>query len=693
MIKALGLPKNPTTLVVGVCQITLLSKRSNKVQKFKIETNYKPSGDQPQAIDALCESIQKNNKYQTLLGVTGSGKTFTMANVIERLQRPTLVLSHNKTLSAQLYREFKEIFPNNAVEYFVSYYDYYQPEAYVPAKDLYIEKDASINEEIDRLRLSATAALLSRRDVLIVASVSCIYGLGDPDIYKKFTLAVAKGQKKDRKEILEQLVKMQYERNDVDFTRSAFRVRGDIIEVHPAYSKETIRIEMFGDEIDRISILEAVSGRSLTEMEHILIYPAKHFLTTDDRIQKALLNIEAELIEQVEKFKNEGKDLEAHRIDSRTRYDMEMLRETGFCQGIENYSRQLALRDAGARPACLIDYFPKDWLLFVDESHVTLPQIRGMYNGDRARKMTLVDFGFRLPSALDNRPLRDEEFESLINQVVYVSATPGDLEIGRSPVVVEQVIRPTGLIDPKIDVRPSEGQIDDLYSEITKRIAQNERTLVITLTKKMSENLTEYFVDMGLRVKYLHSEVETIERVELLRDLRAGDFDVLIGINLLREGIDLPEVSLVAILDADKMGFLRSAKSLIQIIGRAARNTNGEVIMYADKVTDAMRTAIEETNRRREKQMKYNQEHNITPQTIKKAINDILERKHEEAEQEEKEKHLDLSEITKKYNPKILEDRVEMLKDLEKLMFHYAEKLDFENAAIIRDEIRKYQKK
>jgi len=663
------------------------------VQKFKIETNYKPSGDQPQAIDALCESIQKNNKYQTLLGVTGSGKTFTMANVIERLQRPTLVLSHNKTLSAQLYREFKEIFPNNAVEYFVSYYDYYQPEAYVPAKDLYIEKDASINEEIDRLRLSATAALLSRRDVLIVASVSCIYGLGDPDIYKKFTLAVAKGQKKDRKEILEQLVKMQYERNDVDFTRSAFRVRGDIIEVHPAYSKETIRIEMFGDEIDRISILEAVSGRSLTEMEHILIYPAKHFLTTDDRIQKALLNIEAELIEQVEKFKNEGKDLEAHRIDSRTRYDMEMLRETGFCQGIENYSRQLALRDAGARPACLIDYFPKDWLLFVDESHVTLPQIRGMYNGDRARKMTLVDFGFRLPSALDNRPLRDEEFESLINQVVYVSATPGDLEIGRSPVVVEQVIRPTGLIDPKIDVRPSEGQIDDLYSEITKRIAQNERTLVITLTKKMSENLTEYFVDMGLRVKYLHSEVETIERVELLRDLRAGDFDVLIGINLLREGIDLPEVSLVAILDADKMGFLRSAKSLIQIIGRAARNTNGEVIMYADKVTDAMRTAIEETNRRREKQMKYNQEHNITPQTIKKAINDILERKHEEAEQEEKEKHLDLSEITKKYNPKILEDRVEMLKDLEKLMFHYAEKLDFENAAIIRDEIRKYQKK
>ncbi len=661
--------------------------------EFKIVSENKPAGDQPKAIEQLCDSLKSSNKYQTLLGVTGSGKTFTMANVIQKLQRPALVLSHNKTLSAQLYREFKELFPNNAVEYFVSYYDYYQPEAYVPARDLYIEKDASINEEIDRLRLSATAALMSRRDVIIVSSVSCIYGLGDPDLYKKFALAIHRGQEVTRKSILEQLVKMQYSRNDMDFTRSSFRVRGDVIEVHPAYAKSTIRIEMFGDEIDRISRVEAVSGHLIEEIDHTIIYAAKHFLTTDDRIQTALRNIEAELIEQVNFLKNQGKEIEAHRLDSRTRYDMEMLREMGFCTGIENYSRHLSLREPGSQPSCLLNYFPKDWLLFIDESHVTLPQIRGMYNGDRARKQTLVDFGFRLPSALDNRPLKIDEFEKMINQAVFVSATPGEDEVNRSANVVEQVIRPTGLVDPKIDVRPSEGQIDDLYSEIKKRISNNERVFVITITKKMSEDLTDYLVDMGLRVKYLHSEIETIERVELLRDLRAGDYDVLVGINLLREGIDLPEVSLVAILDADKMGFLRSARSLIQIIGRAARNTNGEVIMYADKVTDAMRQALDETNRRRNIQLEYNKKHNITPRTIKKKISDILERKYQQAEEEQEKEEFDIKEVTKKYNTKLVEDRTEMLKELETLMFDYAEKLDFETAAKIRDEIRKHQKK
>jgi excinuclease ABC subunit B len=661
--------------------------------EFKIVSENKPAGDQPKAIEQLYDSLKSSNKYQTLLGVTGSGKTFTMAHVIQKLQRPALVLSHNKTLSAQLYREFKELFPNNAVEYFVSYYDYYQPEAYVPARDLYIEKDASINEEIDRLRLSATAALMSRRDVIIVSSVSCIYGLGDPDLYKKFALAIHRGQEVTRKSILEQLVKMQYSRNDMDFTRSSFRVRGDVIEVHPAYAKSTIRIEMFGDEIDRISRVEAVSGHLIEELDHTIIYAAKHFLTTDDRIQTALRNIEAELIEQVKFLKSQGKDIEAHRLDSRTRYDMEMLREMGFCTGIENYSRHLSLREPGSQPSCLLNYFPEDWLLFIDESHVTLPQIRGMYNGDRARKQTLVDFGFRLPSALDNRPLKIDEFEKMVNQAVFVSATPGEGEVNRSATVVEQVIRPTGLVDPKIDVRPSEGQIDDLYSEIKKRISNNERVFVITITKKMSEDLTDYLVDMGLRVKYLHSEIETIERVELLRDLRAGDYDVLVGINLLREGIDLPEVSLVAILDADKMGFLRSARSLIQIIGRAARNTNGEVIMYADKVTDAMRQALDETNRRRKIQLEYNKEHNITPRTIKKKISDILERKYQQAEEEQEDEEFNIKEVTKKYNTKLVEDRTEMLKELETLMFDYAEKLDFETAAKIRDEIRKHQKK
>lgn len=661
--------------------------------KFEMISENKPSGDQPKAINQLCESLNSNNKYQTLLGVTGSGKTFTMANVIERLQRPALILSHNKTLSAQLYREFKELFPNNAVEYFVSYYDYYQPEAYVPARDLYIEKDASINEEIDRLRLSATAALMSRRDVIIVSSVSCIYGLGDPNMYKKYSMAIHKGMETDRRNILEKLVKMQYARNDLDFTRASFRVRGDIIEVHPAYSKSTIRIEMFGDEIDRITRVEAVSGKLIEEIEHTIIYPAKHFLTSDDRIKSALRNIEDELAKQVSTFKKEEKDIEAHRIDSRTRYDMEMLREVGTCKGIENYSRHLALREEGAKPACLLDYFPDDFLMFIDESHVTVPQIRGMYNGDRARKQVLVDFGFRLPSALDNRPLRIEEFEKMVNQVVYVSATPGELEIERSPMVVEQVIRPTGLVDPTIDVRPSEGQIDDLYSEINKRVDNNERVFVITLTKKMSEDLTDYLTDMGLRVKYLHSEIETIERVELLRDLRLGNFDVLVGINLLREGIDLPEVSLVTILDADKMGFLRSARSLIQIIGRAARNTNGHVIMYADKISDSMREAIDETNRRREIQLEYNKEHGITPKTIKKNITDIIERKYEEAKEEEAVEEFNIETVTKKYNPKIVEDRVEMLKELEKTMYEFAEKLDFEKAAMIRDEMRKYQQK
>ncbi len=659
--------------------------------KFKMASKFEPAGDQPKAIEQLVKGINENESRQTLLGVTGSGKTFTMAKVIEKINRPALIISHNKTLAAQLYREFKEFFPENAVEYFVSYYDYYQPEAYVVSTDTYIEKDSSINDEIDRLRLAATASLLDRRDTIIVATVSCIYGLGSPEEYRNRVLLIKQGLEISRKDFLSRLVDMQYERKDAEFERSTFRVKGDVVEIHPAYSKNTIRVEFFGDEIDRITELEAISGKRIENLQRTLIYPAKHFLTSKSILKTALKNIEEELNTRLIELKAQGKELEAHRLESRTRYDMEMISEIGYCNGIENYSRHLTGRQEGDRPAVLLDYFPDNFITFVDESHVTLPQIRGMYNGDRARKQNLVEYGFRLPSALDNRPLYFEEFDNMIKQSVFVSATPGDYETGISSQVVEQIIRPTGLVDPEIEVRSSTAQVDDLIAEVNKRVENNERVIVTTLTKKMSEDLSQYLAELGIKVTYLHSEIETIERVEILRDLRRGEFDVLVGINLLREGIDLPEVSLVCILDADKVGFLRSTRSLIQTAGRAARHINGKVIMYADRMSDAMQETIDETNRRREIQLKYNEEHGITPRSVEKAIGDILERKYKI--EEEIQSKFDFASVKSKYNVKIREDLIAMVEELEKKMYEAAENLDFEKAANIRDVMKEYRRK
>ena len=645
---------------------------------FKIHSKYKPTGDQPQTIETLVQSIETGNKEQTLLGVTGSGKTFTMANVIERLQRPTLVLAHNKTLAAQLCSEFKEFFPDNAVEYFVSYYDYYQPEAYVAQTDTYIEKDSSINDEIDKLRHSATLALSERRDVIIVASVSCIYSLGDPIDYRNMVISLRPGMEKSRDELVKKLVELQYERNDINFIRNKFRVRGDVVEIFPASSNDSIiRVEFFGDEIDRISEINPLTGELKAILCHAAIYPASHYIVSRDKMQTALAEIERELEERLAYFRENGKLLEAQRIEQRTRYDMEMLQEIGFCTGIENYSRILSGRPAGSSPYTLLDYFPEDFLLFVDESHVTLPQVRGMYAGDHARKKSLVDYGFRLPSAYDNRPLNFDEFYSHINQAVFVSATPGDLELEKSKVVAEQIIRPTGLLDPEISVRPTEGQLDDLVSEINVRAAKKQRTLVTTLTKKMAEDLTTYLETMGIRVRYMHHDIDTVERMEIVRDLRLGEFDVLVGINLLREGLDIPEVSLVAILDADKEGFLRSTRSLIQIIGRAARNNEGLVIMYADSVTESMRVAIEETNRRRKIQHQYNLDHGIIPQTIVKKISDIIEiSTHNDSEFKN----------TKKLSKA---QRQQLIEGLTKEMKAAARLLEFEHAAYLRDKIKK----
>ena len=645
---------------------------------FKLHSKYKPTGDQPQTIDTLVKSIEAGNKEQTLLGVTGSGKTFTMANVIERTQRPTLVLAHNKTLAAQLCSEFKEFFPDNAVEYFVSYYDYYQPEAYVAQTDTYIEKDSSINDEIDKLRHSATLALSERRDVIIVASVSCIYSLGDPIDYRNMVISLRPGMEKSRDALVKKLVELQYERNDINFIRNKFRVRGDVVEIFPASSNDSIiRVEFFGDEIDRISEINPLTGELKAILRHAAIYPASHYIVSREKMQTALAEIERELNERLAYFRENGKLLEAQRIEQRTRYDMEMLQEIGFCTGIENYSRILSGRPPGSSPYTLLDYFPEDFLLFVDESHVTLPQVRGMYAGDHARKKSLVDYGFRLPSAYDNRPLNFDEFYRHINQAVFVSATPGDLELEKSKVVAEQIIRPTGLLDPEVSVRPTEGQLDDLVSEINVRAAKKQRTLVTTLTKKMAEDLTTYLETMGIRVRYMHHDIDTVERMEIVRDLRLGEFDVLVGINLLREGLDIPEVSLVAILDADKEGFLRSTRSLIQIIGRAARNSEGLVIMYADSVTESMRVAIEETNRRREIQHRYNVEHGIVPQTIVKKVSDIIEiSTHTDSEFKN----------TKKLSKA---QRQQLIESLTKEMKAAARLLEFEHAAYLRDKIKK----
>ncbi|MTI47330.1 MAG: excinuclease ABC subunit UvrB [Firmicutes bacterium] len=648
--------------------------------KFEIKSEYNPTGDQPKAIKKLVSDIEKGTKHQTLLGVTGSGKTFTIANVIQEVQKPTIVIAHNKTLAAQLASEFKEFFPNNAVEYFVSYYDYYQPEAYVPSTDTYIEKDSSINDEIDKLRHSATAALFERRDVIIVASVSCIYGLGDPIDYENLVVSLRPGMIKDRDEVIKKLIDIQYERNDINFVRGTFRVRGDVVEIFPASSSENaIRVEFFGDEVDRITEVNSLTGEIIGLRNHIAIFPASHFATSEEKIEKAIVRIEKELEERLKVLRSEDKLLEAQRLQQRTMYDIEMLREMGFCQGIENYSRHISGRPEGSKPYTLLDYFPDDYLMIVDESHVTLPQVRGMYAGDRSRKTTLVDHGFRLPSALDNRPLKFEEFEKHINQIVYVSATPSSYELEHSENVVEQIIRPTGLLDPKVEVRPIKNQIDDLVKEINMRAEKNERVLITTLTKKMSEDLTNYFKEIGIRVTYLHSDIKTIERMEIIRDLRLGKFDVLVGINLLREGLDLPEVSLVAILDADKEGFLRSETSMIQTIGRAARNSEGKVILYADRMTRSMDKAINETNRRRHIQMEYNKEHNITPTTIKKNIRDVIEAT-KVAEEFEEYNIGNKEELTH-------EDIMELLQQLEVDMMEAAENLQFERAAELRDKI------
>ncbi|MDD4518610.1 MAG: excinuclease ABC subunit UvrB [Limnochordia bacterium] len=644
--------------------------------EFTMVSDFIPRGDQPQAIEKLSSNILANKRAQILLGATGTGKTYTIAQVIARVQKPTLVMAHNKTLAAQLYGEFREFFPHNAVHYFVSYYDYYQPEAYVPQSDTYIEKEASINEEIDRLRHAATSSLFERRDVIIVASVSCIYGLGSPEDYVGLTLSLEHGQCRDREQILRRLVDIQYDRNDIGFQRGTFRVRGDVIEIIPVYNENIIRIELFGDEVDRINEVDPITGEVIGERSKIAIYPASHFVTTQEKMKKAVASIEAELQEQLKILHDQGKLLEAQRLKQRTEYDLEMLAEVGYCTGIENYSRHLAQRQSGETPTTLMDYFPKDFLLVVDESHQTIPQVRGMYAGDRSRKETLVKFGFRLPSALDNRPLTFSEFESHINQVIFVSATPGPYELEQTDLVVEQIIRPTGLVDPEVVVKPVEGQIDDLLEELNIVIARGERALVTTLTIKMAEALTEYLYEMGIRVRYLHSEIDALTRTEIIRDLRLGEFDVLVGINLLREGLDLPEVSLVAILDADKEGFLRSDTALIQTIGRAARNVYGRVVMYADRITNSMERAISETNRRRAIQQQYNEEHNITPQTVKKAVR---ERVGSEVPAEEKQSKPEVS------DPKIL---AKDIKELEKQMFQAAQQLEFERAAILRDQIK-----
>ncbi|TSI04265.1 excinuclease ABC subunit UvrB [Lysinibacillus sp. BW-2-10] len=649
---------------------------------FDLQSAYKPSGDQPTAIAELVKGVNEGKRHQTLLGATGTGKTFTISNVIQEVNKPTLVIAHNKTLAGQLYSEFKQFFPNNAVEYFVSYYDYFQPEAYIPQTDTYIEKDSSINDEIDKLRHSATSALFERNDVIIIASVSCIYGLGNPEEYREMVVSVRTGMEIERNQLLRKLVDIQYERNDVNFTRGTFRVRGDVVEIFPASRDEhCIRIEFFGDEIDRIREVDALTGEILGDRDHVAIFPASHFVTREEKMVKAIENIEIELEHQLEKFRSEDKLLEAQRLEQRTNYDLEMMREMGFCSGIENYSRHLTLREAGATPYTLLDYFPEDFLLVIDESHVTLPQVRGMYNGDQARKNVLVDHGFRLPSALDNRPLKFDEFEQHIHQAIYVSATPGPYEIEHTPDMVEQIIRPTGLLDPTIDVRPIEGQIDDLIDEINERTRRQERVLVTTLTKKMSEDLTDYFKQMGIKIEYLHSEIKTLERIEILRELRKGTYDVLVGINLLREGLDIPEVSLVAILDADKEGFLRSERSLIQTIGRAARNSNGHVIMYADNMTDSMKKAIDETKRRRSIQEAYNKEHGITPQTIQKKIPDLIR-----ATQVAEEEETYVTKVTK--GKKLTKSELEkLIASLEVEMKEAAKALDFERAAELRDTI------
>ncbi|MBI1627515.1 excinuclease ABC subunit UvrB [Bacillus safensis] len=649
--------------------------------RFELVSNYQPQGDQPKAIEKLVEGIHQGKQHQTLLGATGTGKTFTVSNLIKKVNKPTLVIAHNKTLAGQLYSEFKEFFPNNAVEYFVSYYDYYQPEAYVPQTDTFIEKDASINEEIDKLRHSATSSLFERRDVIIIASVSCIYGLGSPEEYRELVLSLRTEMEIERNQLLRKLVDIQYSRNDIDFQRGTFRVRGDVVEIFPASRDEhCIRVEFFGDEIERIREVDALTGEILGDRDHVAIFPASHFVTREEKMEKAIINIEQELEEQLEKLRENGKLLEAQRLEQRTRYDLEMMREMGFCSGIENYSRHLTLRPPGSTPYTLLDYFPDDFMIVVDESHVTIPQIRAMYNGDQARKQVLVDHGFRLPSALDNRPLTFDEFEKHINHIVHVSATPGPYELEKTPEVVEQIIRPTGLLDPIIEVRPIEGQIDDLIGEIHARVEKNERVLVTTLTKKMSEDLTDYLKEIGIKVNYLHSEIKTLERIEIIRDLRLGKYDVLVGINLLREGLDIPEVSLVAILDADKEGFLRSERSLIQTIGRAARNAEGRVIMYADNMTKSMDIAIQETKRRREQQEAYNEKFGITPQTIHKKIRDVIKatKIHEDSEEYETKAAPKLSKMSKKEREKVIE-KVEMeMKDAAKA-------LDFEKAAELRD--------
>ncbi|MBP5588032.1 MAG: excinuclease ABC subunit B [Treponema sp.] len=661
------------------------------MKKFVVHSEFEPSGDQPQAIEKLAEGFLRGDRYQTLKGVTGSGKTFTMAKIIEKVQRPTLIISHNKTLSAQLYREFKTFFPENAVEYFVSYYDYYQPEAYVPARDLYIEKDASINDEIDRLRLSATYSLMERRDVIVIATVSCIYGLGMPDLYKDMRIHIEKGEQLDLLDLSKKLIGLQYSRNDMVLERGNFRIKGDTIDIYPAYMEtdEAYKIEVDWDEVSRIRRFNVITGETVEELEETVIYPAKHFVVPHDLLVSATERINSELEERVEELRSQGKVLEAERLKTRTTYDIEMMKEMGYCSGIENYSGPISGRERGQPPATLLHYFPDDFLCMIDEAHVTVPQIGAMYEGDRSRKQNLIDFGFRLPSALDNRPLKFAEFEKKLNQVIYVTATPRKEEIKQSTQIVEQVIRPTGLLDPIVEVRPSEGQMQDIYKEVQARIEKGERSLILTLTKKMAEDLTEYLSGLNLKVKYIHSEIETFERVEILKDLRAGEIDVLIGINLLREGIDLPEVSFIALLDADKIGFLRSATSLIQIIGRAARNAEGKVVMYADRKSEAMEEAITETARRREIQEAYNKEHGITPKTVKKAVEDILERQKIDAEEEVE---IELSALKKSANLFVPAERKKLLAALKRQMEEYADNMEYEQAAIVRDQILEIEK-